>query len=602
MVQLPANRSHVPKMEQQLKSVAQALYSNVFNRPNGRDQQRYHLVAQIVESVLPVTWQNNPNSATIELFRRAVNRLPDDECPKHMAVNWLYIGEALYGFRDDLPEREDGGDHNYDTRYAYIKSLYDAATHQRRSKSTYERDVPDILGATMAAIFEQLKREGPKEAASDDGDDVQAVPELSQSESTTRDPNYVPRLGLHQRFDTIANQSDTRLIAITGFPGMGKTWFARAVARLGDGSEAPVIRVESGEIEEPDLQDACQRFGVKPESAISSDLRAYLTLLLCGEHAPKFVILDNLDSTDELVRLLPPGHTRSIVVATARKRGALLRAGWRFIDVGKMDVDEAIDLVHRHASQLSPEDTRMLASSLAGHPLAITYACRLVVKQDCPVSDFCDDLKVDARSVAERLPTEEGITLLVILRRLITFLEDCEPLAFRLLEVVAVFDHTTDHDPRCLRRYLEGDSGATLSVTTYRQTVDVLCGLRVMDFSSELLEFDDLGNLKRASLDIHPFARQVLRQEFRPRLAYICAQYLRSCKESGYNLKSVIILNVDLCAHAIIESGAEFEKVSVAFKEEVENEVASSITLWARIGVKPEDDRWLEWAKNRDGD
>jgi hypothetical protein len=370
----------------------------VYNRRNRNDEKGFKFITRATKAVLLRRWEEQgKNSALVHLFELAVNRLPDDEFPEKFNKSWQWMAKVLCGYvpKNELPGLQEQI-YSYDSRHAYVMQQYDSALHITSNQSTFKRNMIWPITATLLSILKELEQEGSKEATNYDRNDEEPVSAVSWSESSAVNPYYVTRPDFHRRFNQLVKEPDTTVVAFVGFPGMGKTWLATALARLDDGSQAPVVRVVSGKISVPDLQSACHRFGVEIGKAISSDPSAYLTLLLCEASAPKFVILDNLESTDELRHLLPRDGTKSIVVATARNRGDLVRAGWKFVDVGKMDDEEAVGLVARQAPQLSHDDALMLVSSLAGYPLAISNACGLFVEQGCPVSDFCSDLKTDA--------------------------------------------------------------------------------------------------------------------------------------------------------------------------------------------------------------
>lgn len=254
---------------------------------------------------------------------------------------------------------------------------------------------------------------------------------------------YVPRPALHEAFHALV-QDGVKVIVFAGQPGMGKTWLARWLVRSSEDTHVPMIRIRDGKIVTHDVCAALSAVGLnaRPQAVVGRE-REYLAGLLCGEHAPAFAILDNLDSAAELEGVLPT-DVRSTVVATCRMRTSAPTDA-QFIDVGGMTTPEATQAVLTHLPELSALDAQYLASSLQRHPLAIHHACALFRYQGSDdVERFCEGLNSDSGDVIGRFPVGEGRTLGSVLNRLCRAVRHRNMLAYEFIKYAVVWFSTFD--------------------------------------------------------------------------------------------------------------------------------------------------------------
>ena len=98
-----------------------------------------------------------------------------------------------------------------------------------------------------------------------------------EAANSATNPLYVHRPQLHEAYSRLVH-SDVRLIVLYGLPGMGKTWLARAIVKLINGSPAPVIRVHKGRLYLPDVQQAIAAYPIDTMRVVAAEPEAYLTL------------------------------------------------------------------------------------------------------------------------------------------------------------------------------------------------------------------------------------------------------------------------------------------------------------------------------------
>lgn len=158
---------------------------------------------------------------------------------------------------------------------------------------------------------------------------------------------------------------------------MGKTSLARFCAATCSEAAVPEIRIEAGQIWTQSLRAALAACGLETPASLAGNETECLAELLCGPNHPEFVLLDNLENSDQLARLVPPA-TRSRVIATGRVRGELSLGECRFITVGRMDDREAERMIRGRLPRLSRRQVADLDAELEGYPLVIRYACKLL--------------------------------------------------------------------------------------------------------------------------------------------------------------------------------------------------------------------------------
>jgi len=313
---------------------------------------------------------------------------------------------------------------------------------------------------------------------------------------------YIKREREEAEFHELVDKGAKR-IALVGQPGMGKTWLARAVTE-----GAPLVRVTSGTINTLDLASAYEMCGLDSRELGGLNPNVALVRLIAGKQAPRFVVLDNLESTDELRQLLPTNETTSIVVATCRIKGAVLPSTCQLVQVRRMRNSEAIRMVERRIPQLTEEGADDLALRFAGgYPLVIAYVCDLFIQQDLSIQEFCHSLSSDAEAVAQGVHTDEGIKLQVVLRRMIQLVEDRNHLAYELLVHIILGPLVNRLEE--LSGYAEIALGIKSPVLRCAQALGLLG-----DFSLIRIESDGITAA-------HPVTREVLQEELRPELFYL---------------------------------------------------------------------------------
>jgi hypothetical protein len=402
--------------------------------------------------------------------------------------------ELLFGLRDGTREQLS------DELMLRVKTKFgdkreDEKALQRRNKSARQ-----YLADAICLVFEEPL----------------PVPAVPRPESV-----YISRPELEAEFAAHL-ESGAKLIVFHGFPGMGKTWLARAALESTAGEAVPEILVEAAGIAPKSLAGLLSRYEVDSGGLLPGSEREALARLLGSEQAPAFVLIDNLDSVDDLARLLPPlaNVPTTVVVATCRARSEAIPA-CRFIDVDTMSDTEAESLIQIGLPHLSPNDTAYLASELENYPLAIRFGCRILQHQTVGVEEFCREIKANAKEFASRARTEQGSTLLALLQRLIELVRQRDRLAFELLRFISLVRSKSLIEDRFLRQYAQwtrSPGSATggflglreFSLLLYGDAIGVLSDFGIIDLVVQLPS----GEPPVVSYTIHNLARATLRSLF----------------------------------------------------------------------------------------
>lgn len=340
--------------------------------------------------------------------------------------------ELLFGLRDGMrdlwPDQLMGQVKEY-----YRDKLEDDKTLQRRNESARQH-----LADAICLVFVQ-----PLPLP------VPVQPQLV----------YISRPELERQLKAHV-ESGARLIVFHGLPGMGKTWLAQAAAAGLHGGPVPEITIGPDGIDTTSLVSALRRCQIEVEGPLDGHEGEHLAALLSDQNAPPFLLIDNLDSVDDLAELLPPlgNIPKTVVVATCRVKSEAIPTCW-FIAVGKMSEGEAESLIRAGLPHLSRADAAYLASALEAHPLAIRFACRILQLRVVSVGEFCRETKAKADELAELLRTNEGATIGALLVWLVGLVFERDLLAFKLLRFICLVQESVIIGDQFLRHYAEWTDG-----------------------------------------------------------------------------------------------------------------------------------------------
>lgn len=251
---------------------------------------------------------------------------------------------------------------------------------------------------------------------------------------------YIRREAYHQRINE-ALDAGHGVIELVGLPGMGKTRLAEALVRERQGTKPVLkIRFNNDVMRIEDLYSALDKWEVPaPVEAVAAHPTAFLANLLCGEHAPHFVILDNLDDASAAWKVLPDEHKTTVII-TARAESRPVTRNHSVIGIMQMQEPEAIALARCYLPELADGDLRLFARNFHGYPLLIVHAATLLAYQCRSVTQFCDDIRARARLLSDDAHTDDGKTLTAVLAAILEIVTSQSPIAMEIISVISYLD------------------------------------------------------------------------------------------------------------------------------------------------------------------
>ncbi|RFS84144.1 hypothetical protein D0T12_18475 [Actinomadura spongiicola] len=501
----------VTPLGKEITRATDRLLAKVFMNPNRGDEDKFPGLARICRTVEPELWnQNKKTLALIAVIQVALQHCSFDRIHSDCDVPWRHISETLCGLRpkDELPPPANGVQHTYkdfrDALYVEVTARGFVGSKDNVFKTKVTRPFRQMLADRLL----EMERDARQISESSIGEqESEPAPEPKNKNPW---PEYIPRQKLHARFNELVTAGH-KLIVLVGPPGMGKTWLAKTLTVNADGTFAPIIRIMDAEIHLPDLQIALSSCGIVNQLEVGNDPKGRLSLLFSSENAPTFVILDNLQSADEIRRMLPTDLARikPTVVVTARRKGQA-PPSYAFIDVGHMTELEAVEAIQNRLPRLSEDEAVHLASRLHTHPLLISSACTLLAEYDVPVHEFCDELEHESRILLEHVPTEEGESLPTLIQNVVRLIGEHDPLALEALACISLL--TPPYvDMQLVREYLEHSNSA--SGVRYVQMIHTL----------EAFSIVQPVNPRRTFVQIHPLVQLVLRDILHDKAEHVIA-------------------------------------------------------------------------------
>ena len=179
-----------------------------------------------------------------------------------------------------------------------------------------------------------------------------------------------------------------KLIALVGFPGMGKTSLAQALT-----AGSPFIEFADGKPNVLHVQAALESHGLGQYLVTEQNAPTMLAKLMCIKDGPRFVVLDNFQSTTQLRSIVPP-NTAATIVATCRETGDCAPSWCHNILVEVMEPDESVQFAKLLAPSLRDEDAIFLTETLGHYALIIELACGHIRRTGIDVQALCRSLQI----------------------------------------------------------------------------------------------------------------------------------------------------------------------------------------------------------------
>lgn len=399
---------------------------------------------------------------------------------------------------------------------------------------------------------------------------------------------YIHRPELEVKLASLIDEN-CKTIVLTGLPGMGKACLVEATLQSIASNESEVceIRMEAGEIHFRDLQAAIVTRGIELPAMVMLDPLERLTLLVKSQQAPRFVVLYDIESTDELHRLLPR-TARSTIIATCRRIGSHHPEWWRVIEVPRLSSAEARAMIQGLLPSLSEREVSCLDACLQGYPLVIWYAAHLIDQNNVPVQEFCADLVSDGAEIIGCIPIGVDENLTLIISQIIEYLEVRDPLTLDILRL-ASFGGAIGLPLALLAHYDWRGADKLPSKTRIAQAINTLMDSSIISINS------------RGHLASHPLTRKILVAQFAdeiPEVLLSCGTALASwgttistrCQEDALGILEAIkdAFVSYLFVLEVVITGINYFKSMPQL-----NHLAAEMESWAVESFKEFIDFWL---------
>ncbi|CAM4363902.1 NB-ARC domain-containing protein [Nocardia ninae] len=313
---------------------------------------------------------------------KAIGMLPKRRKIPDTDVSWHDAASIIFGFTALGPTVERqlegiGGDYNKRIRHLQNIAAY------TKSERQFERVTASIRTEIALRLREMEEFH------------------LTPAEELP-DPGYVSRPSPQKEILNAVRRGD-KIVFLHGDAGTGKSSLAVAIGKqLVRGAPDVNTLIIDGQSEEA-LIDTVERF--IEEHARSVDLPtsirpwAALRTLLASDDAPQVTILDNIQDSNTLRRVLPVEPRHRVIVTSRRKLIADPTAASVF--VGNMEDEEAQELVAAHAPTLDSQQVAEVAEMLDNRPLAIVHGCACLSRR--PFNNNISEFKAELLRAPEIL-------------------------------------------------------------------------------------------------------------------------------------------------------------------------------------------------------
>lgn len=243
-------------------------------------------------------------------------------------------------------------------------------------------------------------------------------------------PGYIHRQMLEAEFKRSVD-GGAKLIALVGFPGMGKTSMAEALA-----SDYPFFELRDGQLPLTDLRFALAEHDLEIGNLTPENAWERLVELLALKQGPEFIVLDNVDDLGILRARFPRNSTTRVIV-TCREWSDQAPPWCHRLTVDVMRLDEAAKLVRTTLPSLSAEDAKSVATSLGCYPLFIGTACGVARTTGVDIQSVCNLLEINPGDV--KVDAHENLRI-ILDRAIVGFRRreaSINPITERLLALIA---------------------------------------------------------------------------------------------------------------------------------------------------------------------
>ncbi|WP_433598736.1 hypothetical protein ACQPXH_23955 [Nocardia sp. CA-135953] len=355
----------------------------------------------------PERWHHEPTYQTRKVLRRAIRRLPTEMSGRHpgrpqsTADNNFWKGkkerraaEMLYGYRQEEIRAAHGyspDDRDYKPRLTYTADYLPAALkilELDQETDENRRKLPlRVLWQDLEKALLTLEKEAHRRRE-------EAKRKKQVAEYAVIRPQLEGELD-----DAIAEgNGNERLTWVHGEPGTGKTTI---VNRVLSNLSGQVVRIKCAAVNDifqlrsmrNSLISALRSHGLSADGD-DDTLRYRFVELLCGDDAPKYVVIENHEAgTFPEMGIVHPYQAQVIIESRFPPPEELERQA-NNVEVGKLTPEETRELVRHYAPSTDDCDCDELRTRLEGNATLIKQAAIAVADANRTIREYLEGIGI----------------------------------------------------------------------------------------------------------------------------------------------------------------------------------------------------------------
>ena len=222
---------------------------------------------------------------------------------------------------------------------------------------------------------------------------------------------FISRREQEALLDAVFGRAAPRTVLV-GMHGSGKSQLSTVVAARCEAEGWPIVAWINAESRETTLEGFSELgrsigVDVSDERTPERLARRCLDALASADGTNRLIILDNVESPDDLRDFIPRGEGLR-VLATTTRRADWGRARWTQIPVEAFEREQSIGMLLGRTNQVDRETANIIAELLGDLPVAVSQAAAMIKRTRRSLADYLEQLrKYSLKDSVRRLDGDE---------------------------------------------------------------------------------------------------------------------------------------------------------------------------------------------------
>lgn len=222
---------------------------------------------------------------------------------------------------------------------------------------------------------------------------------------------FISRREQEALLDAVFGRAAPRTVLV-GMHGSGKSQLSTVVAARCEAEGWPIVAWINAESRETTLEGFSELgrsigVDVSDERTPERLARRCLDALASADGTNRLIILDNVESPDDLRDFIPRGEGLR-VLATTTRRADWGRARWTQIPVEVFEREQSIGMLLGRTNQVDRETADIIAELLGDLPVAVSQAAAMIKRTRRSLADYLEQLrKYSLKDSVRRLDGDE---------------------------------------------------------------------------------------------------------------------------------------------------------------------------------------------------